>query len=201
MRNEGDTNAIPTSVAPRTRPRTTPRSMASWAASGPGGQEAQQPFARIGWKQVDAGLGKSGTLQPDGAYKVGMPRGDLHVTAAGVALKPALALGSWVAFKQVSDTQAMLMGDLVLLEAEVGPVLAKLQEGGIEQTALHNHLLHESPHVMYMHIGGHGTPAKVAAAVHPGLSVTGTPLGPAPAAPPPASLAHVTPQVRRILGI
>src|SRR2546425_7243047 len=54
----------------------------------------------------------------------------------------------------------LLMGDLVLLETEVGPVLGKLQDGGIEQTALHNHLLHESPHLMYMHIGGHGTPAK-----------------------------------------
>src|SRR5206468_7625440 len=136
--------------------------------------------------------------------KVGMPRGDLHVTAAGVALKPALALGSWVAFKQVSDTQAMLMGDLVLLEAEVGPVLAKLQVGGIEQTALHNHLLHESPHVMYMHIGGHGTPAKLAAAVHAGLALTGTPLGAAPAAPPAAppaaSLGIDTAQIGQILG-
>src|SRR6266550_4348109 len=158
-------------------------------------QQAQQPLAPIDWKQVDAGLGKSGTLQPDGAYKVGMPRGDLHVTAAGVALKPALALGSWVAF-----TQAMLMGDLVLLEAEVGPVLATLQEGGIEQTALHNHLLHESPHVMYMHIGGHGTPAKLAAAVHAGLALTGTPLGAAPAAPPAASLAIDTVQIGQILG-
>src|SRR5256714_9296101 len=129
-----------------------------------------------------------------------MPRGDPHVTAAGVALKPALALGSWVAFKQVSDTEEMLLGDLVLLEAEVGPVLAKLQEGGIEQTALHNHLLHESPHVMYMHIGGHGTPAKLAAAVHAGLALTGTPLGAAPAAPPAASLAIDTAQIGQILG-
>jgi len=166
----------------------------------PARQQGQQPFAPIDWKQVDAGLGKSGTLQPDGAYKVGMPRGDLHVTAAGVALKPALALGSWVAFKQVSDTQAMLMGDLVLLEAEVGPVLAKLQEGGIEQTALHNHLLHESPHVMYMHIGGHGPPAKLAAAVHAGLALTGTPLGAAPAAPPAASPGIDTAQIGQILG-
>jgi len=166
----------------------------------PARQQAQQPLAPIDWKQVDAGLGKSGTLQPDGAYKVGMPRGDLHVTAAGVALKPALALGSWVAFKQVSDTQAMLMGDLVLLEAEVGPVLAKLQEGGIEQTALHNHLLHESPHVMYMHIGGHGPPAKLAAAVHAGLALTGTPLGAAPAAPPAASPGIDTAQIGQILG-
>src|SRR5207244_3287478 len=103
-----------------------------------------------------------------------------------------------------SDTQAMLMGDLVLLEAEVGPVLAKLQEGGIEQTALHNHLLHESPHVMYMHIGGHGTPAKLAAAVHAGLALTGTPLGAAPAAPPAAppaaSLGIDTAQIGQILG-
>src|SRR5256885_14229065 len=94
----------------------------------------------------------------------------------------------------------MLMGDLVLLEAEVGPVLAKLQEGGIEQTALHTHLLHESPHVMYMHIGGHGTPVKLAAAVHAGLALTGTPLGAAPAAPPAASLGIDTAQIGQILG-
>jgi len=165
----------------------------------PARQQAQQPLAPIDWKQVDAGLGKSGALQPDGAYKVGMPRSDLHVTIGGVAVKPTLALGSWVAFKQVNDTEAMLMGDLVLLEAEVGPVLGKLQEGGIEQTALHNHLLHESPHVMYMHIGGHGTPAKLAAAVHAGLALTGTPLGAAPAAPA-ASLGIDTAQMEQILG-
>ena len=164
----------------------------------PARQQAQQPLAPVDWKQVDAGLGKSGALQPDGAYKVGMPRSDLHVTVGGVAVKPALALGSWAAFKQVSDTEAMLMGDLVLLESEVGPVLAKLQDGGIEQTALHNHLLHESPHVMYMHIGGHGTPAKLAAAVHAGLALTGTPLGAAPAAPPAASLGIDTAQIGQI---
>src|SRR5256884_9884092 len=128
----------------------------------PARQQAQQPLAPVDWKQVDAGLGKSGALQPDGAYKVGMPRSDLHVTSGGVAVKAALALGSWVAFKQVSDTETMLMGDLVLLESEVSPVLGKLQDGGIEQTALHNHLLHESPRVMYMHIAGRGTPATLA---------------------------------------
>src|SRR5881296_4708581 len=139
--------------------------------------QTQRPLAPVDWKQVDAGLGKSGALQPDGAYKVGMPRGDLHITIGGVAVKPTLALGSWVAFKQVSDTEAMLMGDLVLLETEVGPVLGKLQEGGIEQTALHNHVLHESPRVMYMHIGGHGAPARLAAAIHTALTLTKTPLG------------------------
>src|SRR2546428_6778387 len=101
----------------------------------PARQQAQQPLAPIDWKQVDAGLGKSGTLQPDGAYKVGMPRSDLHVTIGGGTVKPPLALGSWVPFKQVGDTEAMLMGDLVLSERKVGPVLGKLQDGGIEQTA------------------------------------------------------------------
>src|SRR3989454_11952108 len=92
----------------------------------PARQQAQQPLAPIDWKRVDAGLGKSGALQPDGAYKVGMPRSDLHVTIGGVAVKPALAPCSWAAFKQVSDTEAMLMGGLLLLESEVGPVLGKL---------------------------------------------------------------------------
>lgn len=145
-------------------------------------QAAQRALAPIDWKQVDQGLGKSGALQPDGAYKVGLPRSDLHITVGGDAVKPALALGSWVAFKQVSDSETMLMGDLVLLESEVDPVLAKLQEGGIDQTALHNHLLHESPHVMYMHISGRGAPARLAAAVHAALALTKTPFG-APAAP------------------
>lgn len=162
--------------------------------------QTQRPLAPVDWKQVDAGLGKSGTLQPDGAYKVGMPRSDLHVTAAGVAVKPALALGSWVAFKQVSDTEAMLMGDLVLLESEVGPVLGKLQEGGIEQTALHNHLQRESPRVMYMHITGRGTPARLAAAVHAALALSATPFG-TPASPaPPTSLGIDTAQIGQILG-
>src|SRR5881398_3308993 len=163
-------------------------------------QQAQQPFAPIDWKQVDAGLGAPGALQPDGAYKVGMPRSDLHVTTAGVAVKPALALGSWVAFKQVSDTEAMLMGDLVLLETEVGAVLGKLQDGGIAQTALHNHVLHESPRVMYMHIGGHGAPARLAAALHAALALTKTPLG-ASAAPASAGpLGIDSAQVGQILG-
>src|SRR5260370_11149642 len=166
----------------------------------PARQQAQQPLAPIDWKQVDAGLGKSGALQPDGAYKVGMPRGDLHVTAAGVAIKPPLAVGCWVAFKQVSDTEAMLMGDVVLLESEVGPVLEKLQESGIAQTALHNHLLHESPRVMYLHSGGRCTPAKLAAAVHGALALTTTPFGaPAPAGPV-GSLGIDTAQVAQILG-
>jgi len=165
----------------------------------PARQQAQQPLAPVDWKQVDAGLGKSGALQPDGAYKVGMPRSDLHVTVGGVAVKPPLALGSWVAFKQVSDTETMLMGDLVLLESEV-PVLGKLQDGGLEQTALHNHVLHESPRVMYMHIGGHGAPARLAAAIHAALALTRTPFGAPAAAAPAGSFGIDSAQIGQILG-
>src|SRR2546422_2623762 len=145
-------------------------------------QGEQARMAPIAWKLVDEALGKPGALQPDGAYKVGLPRGDLHVIAAGVAVKPTFALGSWVAFKQVSDTDAMLMADLVLLESEIAPILGQLQEGGIEQTGLHNHRLHESPRVMYMHIAGRGSPARLAGAIHAALALTGTPWG----APPPS---------------
>jgi len=162
--------------------------------------QTERPLAPIDWKQVDQGVGKPGALQPDGAYKVGMPRSDLHVTTAGVAVKPALALGSWIAFKQVTDSEAMLMGDLVLLESEVSPVLGKLQDGGIEQTALHNHLLHESPRVMYMHIWGRGTPARLAAAVHSALALTTTPFGTPSRAGPVGSLGIDTAQIGQTLG-
>jgi len=164
--------------------------------------QAQRPLAPIDWKQVDQALGKSGALQADGAYKLALPRGDLHVTAAGVVVKPTLALGSWVAFKQVSDTDAMLMGDLVLVESEIGPVVGQLQEGGIEQTALHNHLLQESPHVMYMHVAGRGRPVRLAGVIHAALALTGTPFGaaPPPAATPEGTLGIDTAQIGGILG-
>src|SRR5438876_12216140 len=91
------------------------------------------------WRAVDSALGRTGSLQGE-TYRVGFPRNDLHVTVGPVTVRPALALGSWVAFKQTKDSLAMLMGDLVLLESEVGPVIDALQRGGIEQTALHNQL-------------------------------------------------------------
>ena len=110
-----------------------------------------------------------------------MPRKDLKVTVNGTPIKPGLALGSWAAFS-ASDENAMVMGDLVLTEDEVAPVMAKLQEGGIEITALHNHVLHETPRVMYMHIAGHGSAAKLAKSIHEALAATGTPPdGPAAA--------------------
>ena len=140
------------------------------------------------WAPVEAALGRKGAMQPGDVIKFSFPRSDLAVTVGGVALKPALALGSWVAFKLVGTNRSMAMGDLVLTEAEVSPVMKALQAAGVEQSALHNHVLGESPRVMYMHISAHGDGAKIARAIHDALALSKTPLGaPAPAAAPSAA--------------
>jgi hypothetical protein len=140
---------------------------------------AQTSPSSDAWKAVDEQLGRAGSIQPGDVYKVGLPRTDLHVSIGDVELKPALALGGWLAFKQTGHG-AMVMGDLVLTEDEVAPITAKLQAAGIEQTAIHNHILHESPRVVYMHVGGYGEVAQLAKALHDGLSVTKLPpAGPA----------------------
>jgi Domain of Unknown Function (DUF1259) len=141
---------------------------------------------------VDGALGRTGAMQPDSAYKFGFPRSDLQVSVGGVAIKPALALGSWLAFRAIGDDDAMAMGDIVLTEPEIGPVMRALQEGGVQETALHNHLRGESPHVMYMHIMARGNPVTIARAIRSALALSGTPLTmPAPASPtaPPAATA------------
>src|SRR5205085_3147914 len=117
-------------------------------------------------------------------HKFAMPRSDLKVTLEGVELKAGFALGSWAAFNKMGN-QTEVMGDLVLTETEIGPVMQKLTESGIEITALHNHLIRESPHVMYMHIDGKGDAAHLATAIHDALALTKTPPpSPAPATPP-----------------
>ena len=136
------------------------------------------------WAKVAEALGKSGTEMAGGVYRVGLPRTDLHVTLEGVEIKPTLALGSWLAFQGKGDT-AMVMGDLVLTEDEVNPVMKRLAENGIEITALHNHLLRAQPSTLYMHVLGHGDPAKLAAALHDGLALSKTPLGNATASASP----------------
>jgi hypothetical protein len=128
------------------------------------------------WQRVGQALGKAGSMQPGGVYKVSLPRSDLRVSVKGVPVKPALALGSWVAFKATGGNEAMAMGDLVLTEDEVAPVMLRLREGGVEQTALHNHLMQESPRVMYMHIEAKGEPVKIAGAVHSALASSKTPM-------------------------
>ena len=149
------------------------------------------------WKPVEDALGRTGKVQADGALKFAMPRKDLKVTADGVAIKPGFALGAWIAFSSSGD-DSMVMGDLVLTEDEVAPVMAKLQQGGIEITALHNHILHESPRVMYMHIGGSGNATRLAKAIHDALSATGTP--PASPAGSPQKLDLDTDQLDQAMG-
>jgi hypothetical protein len=141
--------------------------------------------ADIDWSKVDQAIGKTGTNQPGGVHKFALPRTDLKITVDGVPIKPALALGSWIGFLPM-DKGAMLMGDLVLTENEVSPVMKRLIEDGIEITALHNHLLRASPAVFYMHVGGQGDPVKLAQTLHAGLALSQTPFtASAPAATPP----------------
>jgi hypothetical protein len=141
--------------------------------------------AEIDWSMVDQALGKAGSNQPGGVHKYGLPRSDLKITVDGIALKPTLALGSWIAFLPTGNG-AMFMGDLVLTENEVSPVMKRLVADGIEITAVHNHLLRTSPAVFYMHVGGQGDPVKLAQSLHAALALSQTPFTtPAPAAAPP----------------
>jgi hypothetical protein len=145
----------------------------------------------LDWSVVENALGRKGMPSPGGVIRVSFPRSDLNVVVHGITLKPALALGSWVAFKRIAD-HAMVMGDLVLLEGEVTTVMASLQQNGVDQTALHNHLLGESPRVMYMHIHAIGNAERIAKAVRTALEFTNTPLGPpAPSSPAPAPTSTV----------
>jgi hypothetical protein len=153
----------------------------------------------IDWQKVDDALGRKPAISGD-VRRYGFPRSDLTVTLDGVTIKPALALGGWVAFKPMHG-EAMVMGDLVLLENEINPVMLKMIEGGLDITAVHNHLLRASPATFYMHVGGHGDPAKMAAVVHDALAVSKTPLSmPAAAAPPPA-VDLDTAQLDQIMGV
>src|SRR5437773_12257970 len=128
------------------------------------------------WKAVEQALGKSGGMQPGDVFRIGMPRIDLAVTVKGVPVKAGFALGSYAAFKQLGD-QSMVMGDLVLLDQEVPAVMSGLFAGGLEVTAIHNHLNEMSPHTMYMHYSGHGDAVQMARAIRQALSASGTPLG------------------------
>src|SRR5690349_15541438 len=117
----------------------------------------------IDWDKVDAAFGRKAMVTAD-VHRYGFPRSDLNVTLDGVAIKPGLALGGWVALKPAHDG-AMAMGDLVLLETEIAPVMSKLIEGGLDVTAVHNHLLRADPATFYLHVGGHGDPVKMADAI------------------------------------
>jgi hypothetical protein len=151
----------------------------------------------VDWQKVDETLGRKAAVSGD-VHRYGFPRSDLAVTLDGVAIKPAFALGGWVVFKPAHGG-VMVMGDLVLLETEINPVMLKLIEGGLEITAVHNHLLRASPATFYMHLGGHGDAVKIASVIRDALGVSKTPLAStAGAAPPPVDLD--TAQLDQIIG-
>jgi hypothetical protein len=162
-------------------------------------QTNSQQASATDWKAVEQALGKAGSVQPGDVYKVSLPRSDLQVTVDGVQVKAPLALGSWIAFKNMRN-MTMVMGDLVLTEDEVTPVLTKLQEGGVEQTALHNHVLHESPRIMYMHISAMGDGVKIAKAIHDALTLTKTPFAAPATGTQSQDLGIDTKQIDQIMG-
>jgi hypothetical protein len=138
------------------------------------------------WTAVAQALGKPGAVMAGGVYRVGLPRTDLKVSLDSVEIKPGFALGGWLAFEKMGS-ETMVMGDLVLTAEEVNPVMTKLLEGGIEVTALHNHLLRNQPFTMYMHVLGHGDPVKLGATLHAALAESKTPFTvPTAAGAPPA---------------
>src|SRR5258708_5271972 len=158
---------------------------------------AQAP--EIDWKKVDEAFGRSPVVGGD-VHRYNFPRTDLTVTLDGVTIRPAFALGGWAAFKPMHDG-VMVMGDLVMLETEVNPVMAKLLENGVEVTAVHNHLLRASPATFYMHIGGQGDPVKMATAIRAALAESKTPLTPPAAPAAPQAIDLDTAQLDQIIGV
>ncbi|MGH6741549.1 MAG: DUF1259 domain-containing protein [Bradyrhizobium sp.] len=153
----------------------------------------------IDWQKVDEVLGRKPAVGGD-VHRYGFPRTDLSVTLDGVAIKPALALGGWVAFKPMHGA-AMVMGDLVLLDTEINPVMAKMIASGLEITAIHNHLLRANPGTFYMHIAGHGDPVKLASAIRDALAESKTPLTVAASTAPPPAVDLDTVQLDQIIGV
>ena len=151
------------------------------------------------WEGVAKAIGVSGSMEPGDVYKVSLPRSDLKVTADGVQVKPAFALGSWLAFKHAGE-DAMVMGDLVLTADEVNPVISKLEEGGIQVTALHHHLDNLKPDILFMHVSGMGEPMEVAQALHAGLAMSKTPLAKASAKAVTEKLPLDTTELDQIMG-
>ena len=150
------------------------------------------------WAAVTTAIGRAGAVQSDGAMKYSFPRSDLKINLDGVRIRPALALGSWIAFKRMGSAEAMVMGDMVLTEAEVQPVLIALQQKDVLPTAVHNHLLRESPRVAYVHIAAHGDAVAIAAAIKAALDLTKTPPPPPPT--PAGPLDIDTALIHRTLG-
>jgi hypothetical protein len=168
----------------------------SWAQA----KVDQKPAGAVEWKKVADVFGFSGDVLPGGVIRFNMPRKDLHVSVGSTEIKPALALGAWAAFRMVGKNDAMVMGDLVLTEEEVAPVMKSLEDGGVEVTALHNHLIGESPRILYVHMGGHGDPVKMAQTIKQAVALTKTPLPQGGGAKESEDLGFDVAAVEKILG-
>lgn len=155
--------------------------------------------ADMDWSKVDQALGRKGAEQAGGVHRYGIPRSDLKVTVDGVTIKPPLALGGWLAFEPMGSS-AMVMGDLVLTDTEISPVMKKLLDEGLEVSAIHNHLLRTSVPVFYMHVGGRGDPAKLAQSLHAALALSKTPLMQSPAPTPPPAVDLDTAALEKTVG-
>jgi hypothetical protein len=153
------------------------------------------------WGAPDRIFGQTGKDLPGGVHRYGWPRSDLHVTLAGVTVEPALALGSWAAFQSTGSAgKAMAMGDLVLLGSEVEPVIRELQAASIDVLAVHNHLVDESPRLMYVHFEGHADAGSLATALKRALAKTSTPV-PAPTpGQPTAEESRAFEQIQSVIG-
>jgi hypothetical protein len=154
----------------------------------------------IDWRKVDEAIGRSAAVVSGDVHRYAFPRTDLNVTLDGVAIRPALALGGWTAFKPMHGG-AMIMGDLVLLETEINPVMLKLSQNGAEITAVHNHLMRGSPATFYMHVGGHGDPVKLATAIRTALAESKTPLTPPSPPTTQPAIDLDTAQLDQIIGV
>lgn len=137
--------------------------------------DASAVYAATDWKEIEQIIGAKGAMQSGEVYKIGLPRTDMKVKVDGIVVKPALGLGGWLTFKE-EDDHTMVMGDLVLTQKEISPVMQQLVANGFEVTAIHNHLLRASPFPMYMHVSGHGDPVELAKTLHAALSLSHTPL-------------------------
>jgi hypothetical protein len=160
----------------------------------------QKPAGAVEWISVADVFGFPGDVLPGGVIRFNMPRKDLHVTVGGTEIKPGLALGGWAAFHYVGKNDAMVMGDLVLTEEEVAPVMKTLEDGGVEVTAIHNHLIGESPRILYIHMGGHGDPVKMARTIKQAVALTKTPLPQGGGAKESEDLGFDVAAVEKILG-
>jgi hypothetical protein len=165
-------------------------------------QTAPPPPAGLDTAAIDRAIGKSGQAMAGDVYRVAFPRSDLAVTVGAVKVKAGFALGSWAAFK-AAGSGAVAHGDLVLTDTEINPVISALQQHGFEITALHNHLINESPSVMYLHFWGQGDAAMLAQSVKDALSKTKTPMSAAPAPAPTSGSIDDLPadRIQQVIGL